>query len=163
VNGFQIAEADPRNPHVRALVERHLTFGRSFTPLEDAHALEVDELLDPSIVLFAVREGEAVLAIGALKEIEDGHGELKTMHTAATARGRGIGRAMLDHLLAEARRRGYRRVSLETGTMAAFAPARALYEGAGFVPCEPFGAYRGGPHNVFLTLVLDGEPAPRRP
>jgi putative acetyltransferase len=154
VNGFQIAEADPRDPHVRALVERHLAFGRSFTPLEDAHALEVDELLDPSIILFAAREGEKVLAIGALKEIEDGHGELKTMHTAAASRGRGIGRAMLDHLLAEARRRGYRRVSLETGTMAAFAPARALYEGAGFVPCEPFGAYRGGPHNVFLTLAL---------
>ncbi len=61
---------------------------------------------------------------------------------------------MLDHLLAEARRRGYRRVSLETGTMAAFAPARALYEGVGFIPCAPFGAYRGGPHNVFLTLDL---------
>ncbi len=154
MSGFQIARADPRDPQVRELVERHLTFGRSFTPLEDAHALEVDELLDPSIVLFAAREGAEVLAIGALKEIEDDHGELKTMHTAAAARGRGIGRAMLDHLLAEARRRGYRRVSLETGTMAAFAPARALYEGVGFIPCAPFGAYRGGPHNVFLTLDL---------
>jgi putative acetyltransferase len=68
---------------------------------------------------------------------------------------------MLGRLLAEARRRGYRRVSLETGTMEAFAPARALYESAGFSPCAPFGTYRGGPHNVFLTLTLDGEPGRR--
>jgi putative acetyltransferase len=151
---FEIARADPRDERVRELVERHLTFGRSFTPLEDAHALEVDELLDPAIVLFAARDGEAVLGVGALKEIGDGHGELKTMHTAEAARGRGIGRAMLDRLLAEARRRGYRQVSLETGTMDAFAPARALYEGAGFTVCEPFGSYRESPHSVYLTLAL---------
>jgi putative acetyltransferase len=162
VSDFEIESADPLAPPVRELVERHLTFGRSFTPLEDAHALEVDELVDPAIVLFAARSGEEVLAIGAIKEIEPGHAELKTMHTAEAARGRGLGRAMLGHLLAEARRRGYRRVSLETGTMDAFAPARALYESAGFSPCEPFGAYRGGPHNVFLTLELAGDGDPGR-
>jgi putative acetyltransferase len=151
---FEITQADPRDSHVRALVERHLVFGRSFTPLEDAHALEVEELLDPAIALFAAREGEEVLAVGALKRIGPEEGELKTMHTAEAARGRGIGRAMLDHLLAEARRRGYRRVSLETGTMEAFAPARALYEGAGFVPCPPFGAYRESWNSLYLTLVL---------
>jgi putative acetyltransferase len=154
VADLQIARADPRDERVRALVERHLAFGRSFTPLEDAHALEVDELLDPAIVLFAARKGEQILGVGALKEIDADHGELKTMHTAEAARGRGVGRAMLDHLLAEARRRDYRRVSLETGTMAAFAPARALYEGAGFTVCPPFGAYRQGPHNVYLTIAL---------
>jgi putative acetyltransferase len=152
VSDPQILRADPRDERVRDLVERHLIFGRSFTPPEDAHALEVDELLDARIALFAAREGEKVLAVGALKEIEDGHGELKTMHTAEAARGRGIGRAMLDHLLAEARSRGYRRVSLETGTMDAFAPARALYEGAGFTPCPPFGDYRQSPYSVYLTL-----------
>lgn len=152
---FQITEADPRDARVRALVERHLTFGRSFTPLEDAHALEVDELLDPAIVLFAARDGEEVLGVGALKEIEDAHGELKTMHTAEAARGRGVGRAMLDRLLTEARARGYRRVSLETGTMDAFAPARALYEGAGFAPCPPFGGYRQSPHSIYLAIALD--------
>ena len=160
MDGFEIDRADPRDDRVRALVERHLIFGRSFTPLEDAHALEADELLDPAIVLFAARSGEEVLAVGALKEIGDGHGELKTMHTAQAARGRGIGRAMLDRLLAEARDRGYRRVSLETGSMEAFAPARALYEGAGFSPCEPFGDHRRSPHSVYLTLELDGGPAP---
>jgi putative acetyltransferase len=154
VADLRIARADPRDERVRALVERHLAFGRSFTPLEDAHALEVDELLDPAIVLFAAREGEQILGVGALKEIDAGHGELKTMHTAEAARGRGVGRAMLDHLLAEARRRGYRRVSLETGTMAAFAPARSLYEGAGFIVCPPFGAYRQSPHSVYLTIAL---------
>jgi putative acetyltransferase len=159
MGGVEIEKADPRDERVRALVERHLTFGRSFTPLEDAHALEVEELLDPAIILFAARDGDEVLAVGALKEIGDGHGELKTMHTAATARGRGIGRAMLGHLLAEARRRGYRRVSLETGTMDAFAPARALYEGAGFVPCPPFGTYRQSWNSLYLTLPLD---PPRR-
>jgi putative acetyltransferase len=152
---FQIAAADPHDERVRALVERHLTFGRSFTPRENAHALEVHELLDPAIVLYAARDGAAVLAVGALKEIDVGHGELKTMHTAEAARGRGVGRAMLDHLLRESRRRGYRRVSLETGTMAAFAPARALYEGAGFAPCPPFGDYRESPHSLYLTIALD--------
>ena len=154
MSDVQILRADPRDERVRDLVERHLTFGRSFTPLEDAHALEVDELLDPAIVLFTARDGEEILAVGALKEIEDGHGELKTMHTAEAARRRGIGRAMLDHLLAEAHRRGYRRVSLETGTMDAFAPARALYEGAGFTPCPPFGDYRRSPHSVYLAISL---------
>ena len=156
---LEITRVDPLDGPVRALVERHLTFGRSFTPPEDAHALEVDELRDPAIVLFAARDGEEVLGVGAIKEIDHGHGELKTMHTAEAARGRGVGRAMLRHLLAEARRRGYRQVSLETGSMDAFAPARALYEGAGFAPCAPFADYRQGCHSVYLTIALDGDPA----
>jgi putative acetyltransferase len=156
VAAIQITEADPLDRRVRELIETHLVFGRSFTPPEDAHALEVDELLDPAIVLFAARDGEQVLGVGALKDLGDDHGELKTMHTAEAARGRGVGRAMLDHLLAEARRRGYRRVSLETGTMEAFAPARALYEGAGFVPCPPFGDYRESWNSLYLTLELVG-------
>jgi putative acetyltransferase len=96
-----------------------------------------------------------VLGVGALKEIAPRHGELKTMHTAEAARGRGVGRAMLGHLLSEARRRGLRRVSLETGSADAFAPARALCEGAGFRPCEPFDRYRQSRHSVYLTLALD--------
>lgn len=77
------------------------------------------------------------------------------MHTAAAARGRGVGRAMLDHLITVARERGFRRLSLETGTMAAFAPARSLYLQSGFVPCEPFGSYTASPNSTFMTLVLD--------
>ena len=154
---FTIAPADPRDRPVRELIERQMTFGRSFTPPESAHALDVEQLVDPEIVLFAAREGGGVLGIGALKEIAAGHGELKTMHTAEAARGRGVGRAMLGRLLSEARRRGFRRVSLETGSADAFAPARALYEGAGFMRCEPFGSYKSSRHSVYLTLALDPE------
>ena len=93
--------------------------------------------------------------MGALKQLHEGHGEIKSMHTAEEVRGRGAGRAMLDHLLAVARARGYGRVSLETGTMAAFGPARALYAGAGFVVCEPFAGYRASVNSVCMTLELE--------
>ncbi len=96
-----------------------------------------------------------MLHIGAIKRLAPHHAQIKSMHTAEAARGRGIGRAMLDHLLHVARARGFRRVSLETGTMAAFAPARALYESAGFVRCGPFGGYQPSEDNMFMTLDLD--------
>lgn len=149
-----IAPADPREPAVRALVETHLAFGRAMTPPEDAHALEVEELLEPGLTLFAAQSEGVVLGVGALKEIDAEQGELKTMHTAERARGRGVGRAMLDRLLAEARARGLRRVSLETGAMDAFLPARSLYLAAGFTPCAPFGDYRTSPNSVYLSLDL---------
>jgi putative acetyltransferase len=139
---------------VRALILAQLEYGRAVSPPEDAHALEPEALTGPGVALFAAREGEAVLAIGALMRLDDEHGELKAMHTAAAARGRGLGRAMLAHLLAEARRRGYRRVSLETGSMDAFAPARALYAGAGFTVCAPFADYVGSPNSVYLSMAL---------
>lgn len=140
---------------MRALIERQLEFGRAVSPPEDAHALEVDELADPAITLFAARAGEEVLAIGALKRLDEQHGELKAMHTDAAARGMGLGRAMLARLLEEARLRDLRRVSLETGAMAEFAPARALYKGAGFEPCAPFADYVESPNSVYLSLALD--------
>jgi putative acetyltransferase len=140
---------------VRALILAQLEYGRAVSPPEDAHALEPEALAGPGVALFAAREGEAVLAIGALVRLDDEHGELKAMHTAAAERGRGLGRAMLAHLLAEAGRRGYRRVSLETGSMDAFAPARALYEGAGFTVCEPFADYVGSVNSVYLSMALD--------
>lgn len=152
---LEIRKADPLDGAVEWLVRRHLEFGRASSPPKDAHALEVDELLDPAIVLFAAHSGDEVLAVGALKEISEDHGEVKTMHTLEAARGRGIGRAMLDHLLAEARRRGYRRVSLETGSMDAFAPARSLYLGAGFSLCKPFGEYKPSPNSVYMKIYLD--------
>jgi putative acetyltransferase len=111
-------------------------------------------LLDPAISLFSVRADDIVLGIGALKRLGPHHAEIKSMHTAEAARGRGIGRAMLAHLLGVARARGFRRVSLETGTTSAFAPARTLYESAGFVACGPFGSYRPSEDNTFMTLDL---------
>jgi putative acetyltransferase len=154
VSDFRITPAEPGEPGVRDLIERQLEYGRAATPPEDAHALEVDELADPAIALFAAREGEEVLAIGALKRLGVEDGELKAMHTAAAARGRGLGRAMLGRLLEEARRQGLRRVSLETGSMAEFAAARALYKGAGFEPCAPFADYRESPNSVYLSLGI---------
>jgi putative acetyltransferase len=139
---------------VRALILAQLEYGRAVTPPEDVHALEPEALAGPGVALFAAREGEAAVAIGALVRLDDEDGEVKAMHTAAAARGRGLGRAMLAHLLAEARRRDYRRVSLETGSMEAFAPARALYESAGFTVCAPFADYVVSANSVYLSMAL---------
>jgi putative acetyltransferase len=151
----EIAVDDPRKPEVRALLERHLTFCLSETPPEHSFALDVDALATPEITFFSYRDADgAVLGVGAIKELDAGHGELKSMHTAAEARGRGVGRAMLDHLLSVARSRGYRRVSLETGTTPGFEAARAMYSSSGFAPAEPFSDYVRSDDNTFYTLPL---------
>lgn len=150
----EIAVDDPHASDVRELLERHLEFARSTSPPEDTHALDVAGLLDPAVTFFSFRRAGELLAVGALKRLDPGHAELKSMHTAQAARGLGVGRAMLGHLIAVARDRGFARLSLETGSMAAFAPARALYASAGFRPCEPFGAYRPSRHSTFMTLTL---------
>jgi putative acetyltransferase len=152
-----IGPDDPRADDVRELLHRHLTFARDVTPPEDVHALDLDGLLDPAISFYSCREDGRLLAIGALKRLDDEHAEIKSMHTAEAARGRGVGREMLTHLLDVARERGYRRVSLETGGMDAFAPARSLYASAGFVVTGPFGDYPDSPNSVYMTLALAGE------
>ena len=152
----EISIDDPRATDVRALIERHLAFANSHSPPEDVHALDIDRLLDPALTLFSFRLGDELLAVGALKQLDAHHGELKSMHTAHAARGHGIGRAMVEHLISVARDRGLRRVSIETGTMSAFAPARSLYARTGFTPCDPFGDYRPSPNSTFMTLSLDG-------
>jgi len=151
----RIAQDDPRRPEVRALLERHLAFALGQTPPEHSFALDADGLLDPAITFFSCRAGGSVLGIGALKRLGPDLAEIKSMHTAEAARGRGVGRAMLAHLLAVARARGFRRVNLETGTTAAFTAARTLYRSAGFVPCGPFGDYWPSDDNTFMTLELD--------
>jgi putative acetyltransferase len=170
IAGRRIAIDDPRDPDVRALLERHLEFALAQTPQEHSFALDVDGLLDPAITLFSIRAHRSLLGIGAIKRLGPHHAEIKSMHTAEAARGRGVGRAMLTHLLEVARAQGFRRVSLETGTTAAFSAARALYQGAGFVPCGPFGGYQPSDDNLFMMLdlvsaqVTTGDPgAGRRP
>ena len=150
-----VEQHDPGSPAAVALVERHLAFARAHSPPEDVHALEVAGLEDRDVTFFGIRDGDDLVCMGALQQLDEGHGEIKSMHTAEGARGRGVARAMLDHLLAVARVRGYRRVSLETGTMAAFAPARSLYARAGFVVCEPFADYRASVSSVHMTLELE--------
>ena len=152
-----IRAEDPRTADVVALLERHLEFCRTHSPPEDVHALDLDGLLDPAVTLFTLRRGGVLAGVGALKELDPSHGEIKSMHTAEEARGAGVGRAIVTHLLATARARGYRRVSLETGSMAAFAPARSLYATFGFVACGPFGDYRASPNSSFMTLLLADE------
>ncbi len=151
----EITPDDPRADDVRELLERHLAFAHTNTPPEDVHALDVDGLLDPAVTFFSFRRDGELLGVGALKQLDRHHAELKSMHTAQAARGRGVGRAMLGHLIGVARERGCRRVSLETGSMDAFAPARSLYASAGFTPCGPFGDYSPSRSSTFMTLSLD--------
>ena len=155
MTGEPIAVDDPRKPDVRALLERHRAFALGQTPPEHSFALDTDGLLDPAITFFSFRDSGRVLGIGAIRHLGPDHAEIKSMHTVAAARGRGIGRAMLIHLLGVARARGFRRVSLETGTTAAFSPARAMYQSAGFVPCGPFAGYQPSQDNLFMTLEFD--------
>ncbi len=147
-----VGRDDPLAADVQLLLEKHLAFAKGVTPAEDVHALDVAGLLVEDISLFSIRRDGVLLAVGALKQLDSLHAEIKSMHVAAAARGQGVGRAMIDHLVGTARARGYSRVSLETGPMAAFSPARALYASAGFTYCEPFADY--GPRSVCMTLEL---------
>lgn len=149
-----IAVEDPRAPDVAALLASHLAFARRVTPPDDVHAMDHGAFTDPTVDLHGARDHGALLGIGALKDLGDGHGELKSMHTAEAARGRGVARALLTHLLDLARRAGMTRVSLETGSMDAFAPARALYAAMGFVECEAFGDYPNKASSTFMTRPL---------
>lgn len=139
---------------MRELLDRHLAFCQEHSPPEDVHALRADDRLDPALTFFGSRDEGRLVAVGALKRLDGDHAELKSMHTAEASRRRGVGQAMLLHLLQTARERGVRQVSLETGTMPAFAPARALYAKAGFQPCGVFGDYVESAHSCFMTLRL---------
>jgi len=150
-----IAEEDPNDHDVRALLQRHLTFARVQSPPEHVHALGTEAWSDPGLTLYGARLDGVLTGVGAIRQLDETHGELKAMHTRAEDRGQGVGQAMLGHLLRVAETRGYLRVSLETGTMDAFAAARSLYRKAGFKPCAPFGPYTVNPYSVCMTLALD--------
>jgi putative acetyltransferase len=149
-----VAVDDPRADDVRALLTRHVALSREVTPPGHAHVLDADDLSAPDITFFSARRDGMLVAVGALRELDVLHGELKSMHTDAAMRGQGVGRALVDHLLGVASARGYRRVSLETGTMDAFAAARSLYATAGFRPCPPFGQYTRNPYSTCMTIEL---------
>jgi len=149
-----IAVDDPRTDDVRTLLDRHLAFAREVTPPDHVHAMEVDDLLGPAVTFFSARRDGVLLGVGALKRLDEAHAELKSMHTSESGRGQGVGRAMVDHLLAVAADRGYQRVSLETGTGSAFLPARSLYTKVGFEPCAPFAEYTVNPHSACMTIHL---------
>jgi putative acetyltransferase len=139
---------------VQALLALHFAAMRSHSPPDACHVLEADALKDPAITFFTLREDGELLGIGALKALGDGHGEIKSMRTAPHALGRGVGAMLLERIVAEARLRGYRRLSLETGSGEEFAAALRLYDRGGFVPSGPFGSYATSPFTRFLTLEL---------
>lgn len=145
---------DLSGPETQALIRAHLANSAAISPPESIHALDMDGLQTPGVSLWSAWEGTELLAIGGLRELEPEHGEIKSMHTAAAHRGKGIGTIVLRHLIAEARRRGYRRLSLETGSQDGFAPSRALYAKHGFAVCGPYAHYRADPNSVFMTLAL---------
>lgn len=147
--------ADLDRADVQELLAVHLAFARRESLPESVHALDVDGLRAPDITLWVLREGGAALACGALRQLDPHHGEVKSMHTRAAARGRGLAARVLAHLITEARRRGYRRLSLETGSAPAYAAAHALYRRAGFEACPPFGSYHLDPASIFMTLALE--------
>lgn len=145
----------PTTPDVTALLDQHLRDMFATSPAESVHALDHTGLAAEDVTLWAAREDGRLLGVGALRRIDAQHGEIKSMRTADDARGRGVAAALLSHLVGEARRRGWRRLSLETGSQDFFAPARRLYARHGFEECGPFDAYVLDPSSIFMTRLLD--------
>ncbi len=146
--------ANLADPDFIALIEAHKALMLDHSPPESSHALLVDGLKSPEITVWEIRKDQVLVGCGALKQLSPAHGEIKSMHTIARVRRIGLGRNMLEHVLETARQRRYQRLSLETGSMDAFLPARRLYEAYGFEYCAPFGEYSEDPNSVFMTLRL---------
>ena len=151
---MEIRVEDLRGPEIKELLEAHLDLMRTITPPESVHALDLDGLRVPEVTFWTLWIDGELLSCGALKQISPSHGEIKSMHTAALARGRGLGRRMVEHILNKARLRSYTRLSLETGSFDAFIPARSLYADFGFQMTEPFGNYEFDPNSAYMTLEL---------
>jgi putative acetyltransferase len=147
------------SPAVQALLAEHLADMHRISPPESVHALDLSALRDSDITFWTVWIGDDLAGCSAVKDLGDRRGEVKSMRTAPAHRGRGVARAMLEHILEEAQRRGYTRLLLETGSQPEFLPARRLYEKYGFVYCGPFEGYTDDPNSVFMERVI----APLRP
>lgn len=151
---FAIVKDDPGRPEVAALLRKHLETTAKHSPPGSCHALDVDGLRSPDITFWSIWDGPELVGCGALKQLDPGHGEIKSMHTVAAHLRRGVASTLLEHILAEARKRQYVRLSLETGSMEAYEPARILYSRFGFEPCEPFADYVSDPHSTFMSRKL---------
>ncbi len=149
-----IQSANLDTPEFAALIDMHAQLMLSLSPPGSCHFLPMEGLRDPDVTVWELRDGEALVGCGGLKQLGSQHGEVKSMHTVTQRRGGGLGRKMLEHILTEARLRGYKRLSLETGSMDGFKPARRLYEVYGFEYCAPFGDYTEDPNSVYMTLAL---------
>jgi putative acetyltransferase len=151
---MRIIPGDFSDPRVIDLLRTHLTSARAETAPGSAHALDLTGLQSPDISFWTIWDGEVLLGVGALKRLSPDHGEVKSMHTTQSARRKGVGSAMLRHIIASAREGGMSRLSLETGSWEYFRPAHALYRSHGFVECAPFGDYAEDPNSVFMSLDL---------
>lgn len=156
---MRIETDDLSHPQVHALLSEHLANMHELSPPENVFALDLSKLRAPDITFWTVWDGDLLLGCGALKELTPAHGEVKSMRTPKALRRRGAGRAVLAHIVAVARQRGYETLSLETGSHPAFLPAQMLYRSFGFACCGPFGSYREDPHSVFMALRIAGDAA----
>jgi len=152
---MQIRVDDLAGSEIRALLAEHLHHMHQLSPPGSVHALDLTALLKPEITFWTVWSQDELLGCGALKELTPAHGEVKSMRTASAHRRKGVAGAMLRHIIAEARKRSYTRLSLETGSLPAFDPARSMYESFGFTYCSPFADYIEDPNSVFLTRSLE--------
>jgi putative acetyltransferase len=151
---LRVVVDDLSGPQVAAFLEEHIREMRSITPPESKHALDLDGLRRPEVTFWSVIDGDTVVGCGAIKRLDDGHAEVKSMRTSSRRRRGGVASLLLGHILTEARRMGFTRLSLETGSAEFFLPARKLYERFGFDYCEPFADYRPDPNSVFMTRAL---------
>jgi putative acetyltransferase len=150
----EIVVDDLSGPEIAAFLDEHVQQMRAITPLESKHALDLDGLRQPEITFWSVLDGGTLVGCGAIKRLDDDHAELKSMRTASARKRGGIASLLMEHIIAEARRMGFSRMSLETGSADFFQPARKLYEKFGFDYCEPFAEYVLDPHSVYMTRTL---------
>jgi putative acetyltransferase len=151
---MDIRRGDLSDQRIVALLKYHFDKCHAESPPESCHVFDITRLAAPEIDFWAAWEADALLGVGAMKPLDATHGEVKSMHTAETARRRGVASAILNHIVASSRERGLTRLSLETGSYGYFLPAVALYKFHGFTECPPFGDYRQDPNSLFLTLAL---------
>jgi putative acetyltransferase len=150
----KIVVDDLTGPEIAAFLDEHIREMRATSPPESKHALDLGALRDPGITFWSVMDGGTLVGCGALKRLDARHAEVKSMRTSAARKRSGVASLLLEHIIAEARRMGFTRLSLETGSAEFFAPARKLYEKFGFRYCEPFAGYRPDPNSVFMTRPL---------
>ncbi|MES1167348.1 MAG: GNAT family N-acetyltransferase [Pseudomonadota bacterium] len=148
---------DLAGPEIAAFLEEHVGDMRAVSPPESKHALDLNGLRQPGITFWSAWSEGRLVGCCALKQLDATHGEVKSMRVARDQRGKGVGAALVGHVIGEARARRYERLSLETGAMPFFEPARRLYRRHGFEPCGPFASYRPDPNSVFLTLRIPPE------
>ncbi|WP_248959241.1 GNAT family N-acetyltransferase [Sphaerisporangium perillae] len=154
MSSIKIVVDDLSGPQIAGFLGEHVQEMRSITPPESVHALDLDGLRKPEVTFWSVMDGDTLVGCGAIKRLDAGHAEVKSMRTTPRRKRSGIASLLLEHIITEAKRMGFTRLSLETGADEFFLPARKLYEKLGFDYCEPFADYQPDPNSVFMTQAL---------